>query len=171
MKISPRSDYPVGVRPMSVEMPAEVAGLYEGIYEVTLNNVVDIVFCPSLTDVAPPFRDELLPRDVDEITTAAQARLVSILFSPYSVTPNDSRNGGHERLPGKGVVFYVTESEFSSFTAELRELSERLGGRYPDQTVTDLAGHAVIRFVRETVITSPEFGPADRAMLQDETAG
>jgi hypothetical protein len=171
MKISPRSDYPVGVRPMSVEVPAGVAGLYEGIYEVTLNNVVDIVFCPSLTDVAPPFRDELLPRDVDEITTAAQARLVSILFSPYSVTPNDSRTGGHERLPGKGVVFYVTESEFTNFTAELRELSKRLAGRYPDETVTDLADHAVIRFVQETVIPSPDFGLADRAMLQDDPAG
>jgi hypothetical protein len=168
MKISPRSDYPVGVRPMSVEMPAGVAGLYEGIYEVTLNNVVDIVFCPSLADVAPPFRDELLPRDVDEITTVAQARLVSILFSPYSVTPNDPRNGGHERLPGKGVVFYVSESEFSIFTAELRELSERSGGLHPDRTVTDLTDRAVIRFLRETVIPSPEFRPADRAVLQDD---
>jgi len=170
MKISPRSNYPVGVRPMSVEVPADVAGLYEGIYEVTLNGVVDIVFCPSLTDVAPPFRDELLPRDVDEITTVTQARLVSILFSPYSVTPNDSRSGGHERLPGKGVVFYVTESEFTCFAAELRELSERLGGRYPDRTVADLAGHAVIQFVRETVIPSPALRPADRAMLQDDPA-
>src|SRR5687768_1678589 len=119
MKIGPRSDYPVGVRPMSVEVPADVAGLYEGIYEVTLNIVVDIVFCPSLTDVAPPFRDDLLPRDVDEITTATQARLVSVLFSRYAVTPNDSLSGRHERLPGKGVVFYVTESEFTGFTAEL----------------------------------------------------
>lgn len=164
MKVRPRSDYPVGVRPMSVEVPAGVAGLYEGIYEVTLNSVVGIVFCPSLADVAPPFRDELLPRDVDEITTPTQARLVSILFSTYSVTPNDSRSGGHERLPGAGLVFYVTESEFASFAAELRELS----GRHPDGTVADLAGHAVIRFVRATVIPSPEFGPADRAILQDD---
>ena len=171
MKVSPRSDYPVGVRPMSVEVPAGVAGLYEGIYEVTLNSVVGIVFCPSLAEVAPPFRDELLPRDVDEITTATQARLASILFSTYSVTPNDSRSGGHERLPEKGVVFYVTESEFTTFAAELRELSGRLGGRYPDGTVADLADHAVIRFVRATVIPSPEFRPTDRAMLQDDTAG
>jgi hypothetical protein len=170
MKVSPRSDYPVGVRPMSVEVPADVAGLYEGIYEVTLNGTVDIVFCPSLTDVAPPFRDELLPRDVDEITTATQARLASVLFASYSVTPNDSRSGGHEQLPGKGVVFYVTESEFTSFTAELRELSERLGGRYPDGTVADLSDHAVIEFVRATVIPSPQFRPADRAILQDATA-
>jgi hypothetical protein len=109
MKVRPRSDYPVGVRPMSVEVPAGVAGLYEGIYEVTLNSVVGIVFCPSLADVAPPFRDELLPRDVDEITTATQARLVSILFSTYSVTPNDApgrelhavgRAGAYPGLPG-----------------------------------------------------------------------
>jgi hypothetical protein len=131
--------------------------------------VVDIVFCPSLADVAPPFRDELLPRDVDEITTTTQARIASILFSPYSVTPNDSRSGGHEQLPGKGVVFYVSDAEFARFSAELRELSQRLGGRYPDQTVADLAGNAVIQFVRETVVPAPEFRPADRAMLQDDS--
>ena len=168
MKVTPRSNYPVGVRPMSVEVPADVAGLYEGIYEITLNNVVSIVFCPLLTDVAPPFQDELLLRDVDQITTAIQARLVSILFSRYSVTPNDSLSGGHERLSEKGVVFYVTESEFTCFTDELRQLSERLGALHPDGTVADLADHAVIRFVREIVIPSPAFGPADRAMLQDD---
>lgn len=164
MLISPRSDYPVGVRPMSVEAPPAVAGLYDGVYEVTLNNMVEIVFCPS---VPPPFDDALLPEDVDEITTPAQARLVSVLFASYAVTPDDARAGSEERLPGRGVVFYVGGAEFARYAAELRELSAELGARYPDRTVNDLSDHAVVRFLRETVIPAPEFQPADREMLHD----
>ena len=164
MKVSPRRDYPVGVRPMSAEAPAEVAGLYEGIYEVTLNNVVDVVFCPA---VAAPLRDDLLPRDVDEITDSTQARLVSILFSRYCVTPSEALAGKQERLPGGAVVYYVAEADFAVYAAELRDLS----GRYPDEAVTELTGHAVIRFLQDTVIPSPLFDAADRAMLQQDGDG
>ena len=169
MKVIPRTDYPVRVRPMSAGVPAAVAGLYEGIYEVTLNNVVDIAFVPSLSGIAPPFRDDLLPRDVDEITTPAQARLVGILFSPYGVTPNDALKGQRQRLSADRLVSYVAEAEFENYSADLHELSTRLGDLHSGVTVTTLTDHAVIRFLRDTLV--PMLDPADLAMLKDGTAG
>lgn len=176
MKVRPRADYPVGVRPMSTEVPTKVADLYEGIYEVTLNNLVDILFCPavSVSVAGPVFYNDLLPHDLDEITTTTQARLATVLLSSYTITPNDALRGHQELLVhddeanvGGGLVYYIAESEFEIYSSELRELSTQLGGLHSQVTVASLGNYAVIRFIRDIVVPSPKFDPSDRVMLQD----
>lgn len=173
MKVSPRSDYPVGVRPRSWEESEPVAELYDGIFDVTLNRVVDVVFVPDLLAIAPPFDDALLPRDLDEVFTQGQARLAAVLFGRYVVTPDPSRSGIQECFaraidtPGErtGVVFYVSSNKFARYADDLEKLSQRLGGLHPPGTVADLRGIAVIDFIEQTVLGSPAFRSEDAAML------
>src|SRR5690349_1968965 len=133
MKTSPLSDYPVRVRPASINEPDSVAGLYEGIYEMTLNSVVDIMFCPPVMELVP------LPEDLDEITSALQARLATLLISRYSVTPESSLRSL------EATIFYVSEREFEKFSGELHELSETLGDIHSTVGVTELLDYEVIR--------------------------
>ena len=173
MKVSPRSDYPVRVRPRSLEEGETVAQLYDGIFDVTLNSVVDIVFVPDLSSTMPPFDDAPLPLDLDDVSTQQQARLEAILFGRYVVTPNTGRSGTEERFaravdnPGEltGVAFYISPEEFSCYAADLEQLSHRLGALYPLGTVVDLRGHPAIDFIEHTVLGSPNFKSEDAAML------
>lgn len=173
MKVSPRADYPVGVRPRSWEESETVAELHEGIFDVTLNRVVDVVFVPDLSAIAPPFDDSLLPRDLDEVFTREQARLAAVLFGRYVVTPNTSRSGIQECFARAndttgertGVVFYISPDEFARYADDLGELSHRLGGLYPPGTVADLRGISVIDYIEQTVLGSPAFRSEDAAML------
>ena len=174
MKVSPRADYPVGVRAMRWEVPPEIADLYDGIFEVSLNSVIGVVFVPDLSAVAPPFDDNQLPRDLDTVTTVQQARLAAILFARYAVTPNDRLSGTQQRLPHPvpadsldpipgGTVFFIPSQDFATYTAELAEL-----GRDPG-TVSTLHTSAAINFLQTTVVLSPHFSPTDLAILRDPT--
>jgi hypothetical protein len=174
MKVSPRADYPVDVRLMYWEVPTNVADLYEGIYLVTLNNIVDIQFCPAVSAVDPLIHKDLLPWNLDEITTTTQARLATVLLSRYTITPNDVFRGQQVQLVrddeshvGGGLVYYIAESEFEIYSSELRELNSRRGGRSSQVTVSSLGNYAVVRFLRDIVVPSPKFRPSDKAWLQD----
>jgi hypothetical protein len=176
VKVNPRADYPVGVHAMRWEVPPAIADLYDGIFEVSLNRTVDVVFVPDLSSAGPPFDDARLPRDLDTVASPEQARLASVLFAGYAVTPNDQLQGTEQRLPAPvaaggddlgpgGVVFFTTAADFDRYAAELAELSGRLGGRHPTGTIADLEGYAVVAYLRSAVLTSPLVDPSDLAAL------
>jgi hypothetical protein len=181
VKVSPRADYPVGVRAMRWEVPPAIADLYDGIFEVSLNRTVSVAFVPDLSSVGPPFDDAQLPRDLDTIASPEQARLATVLFAPYAVTPNDQLQGTERRLPAPvavdgeemgpgGVVFFTSAGDFARYAAELAELSQRLGGRHPAGTIADLRGYAVAAYLRGTVLASDLVDPDDLAALADPPA-
>jgi hypothetical protein len=64
MKQSPTADYPVRVRPESWEHDPTQAGLYAGVYTVTLNATVDITFVPDLSRSAPPWDGRIPARAI-----------------------------------------------------------------------------------------------------------
>jgi hypothetical protein len=95
MKLSPRYDFLVSVRHQAWEEEPKVAPLYQGIFDVTLNHTIGIMFVPDLeknTNCWCP----ILPDNIDDITTNIEARLVSIALSKYSVTPNPLLAGQEE---------------------------------------------------------------------------
>jgi hypothetical protein len=173
MKTTPRSDYPVRVRPRVWDEPEPAAPHYAGVYDVTLNSLVDIAFVPHLTTPGPPFDPRALPDNFDLIDDPQQARLAAVLLAQYVVTPDPGRAGSvasFERIPDegpvRGVLFFVSPELFSVFERELGELSEMVGGLHPAGTVHYVADRAVIRFLREWVVTSDLFRPEDAALLQ-----
>ena len=65
MQVSPRSDYPVRVRPRGWDEEPAVAGFYDGVYDVTLNHMVTITFVPELGPRSRPLDRGALPADLD----------------------------------------------------------------------------------------------------------
>jgi hypothetical protein len=176
MKVSPRVDYPVRVLAQEWDEEPVRADLYRGLFAVTLNHVVEIVFVPDISEVAPPWDGGTLPADLDDVDTPAQARLASALLGRYVVTPNDAYAGDTAtfRWPSEadrpGTVWYVGSAEFARFAADLRQLSSVVGGRFTDTTVLDLRSYAVIRFI-EGLVGTPWFDPGDAAILGREAGG
>jgi hypothetical protein len=176
MKVGPKVNYPVGVRPQEWDEPNENAPLYRGVYAVALNHMVDISFVPDISAIAPPWDFGLLPDDIDTIDTADLARLATALFSSYVVTPNDRLAGTEDRISRTppddmqhvdlaGSVFYVTTEEFSRFAAELDDLTEIAGDPQPRARVDELRDRDVIAFIERRIVASPLLKPDHAEML------
>jgi hypothetical protein len=167
VKERPRSDYPVRVRPRKWDEDPQPNELFEGIYDVTLNFVVDITFVPAVT---LPYDHALLPEAPDDITTSEQARLWAILFAGCAVTPDDALAGTKAALPpvtygdgqtDSGVVVYVTGEQFERLAADLEAFGLDLFDLHSTTPVSELRGHPVIDFV-ETLVAD-----LDEPMLRD----
>ncbi|AEH07782.1 MULTISPECIES: hypothetical protein [Protofrankia] len=175
MKVSPKADYPVKVVHEPREHEPPVADLYEGVFAMLLNYVVNVTFVPDVSAAAPPWDDHLLPADFDEIASGVQARLVSAILGSYVVTPNETRADGEERFEWgqnsefgstSGVVFYVTPSDFARYAVDLVRLSEmNEDDFYARKTVSTLRGYDVVGFVERRVLASPWLLPRDAVML------
>ncbi|CAL9416364.1 hypothetical protein SUDANB95_01754 [Actinosynnema sp. ALI-1.44] len=170
MKVSPRADFPVSVRPWAWEAPEATAHLYDGVYLVTLNNVVSLAFVP---DSGPPWDDTGLPHDFDDITTPRQARVVAALSGGYAVAPHPELAGTAEPYEpagaGAGVVFYVTPEEFARYQDDLEALSATLGSVRSTETVSGLRDHEVVRFL-DRVVASGLLAPEDSRLLGQDSS-
>jgi hypothetical protein len=181
MKVRPRADYPVRVAPQEWEVDPPTESLYKGIFDVTLNRTVDIVFVPDVTAVAPPWDPTILPADMDDATTQEQTRLDAALHATYIVTPNPllahtdetlrwARSDTAETEPGieeatDGVVFYVSPAEFESYTSDLQALSAVVGRLHSNTPVSKLRHYSVIGFVQERIVGSPRLHPRHAELL------
>ncbi len=173
MKSVPRGDFPIRVRARPWEEPAELGRLYEGIYDVTLNSVVDIVFVPGPAFPGPPFDSSLLPWDLDSITTMEQARLAATVLARYVVTADGARAGAVAHFqrdvaseePSEGVVFFVDPDLFDWFSDDLAALSRHYGSTYPAGSISDLHDRAVVAFIEDTVLASGRLADSDAAAL------
>jgi hypothetical protein len=176
MKQSPTADYPVRVRPESWEHDPTQAGLYAGVYTVTLNATVDITFVPDLSRSAPPWDGRILPADLDALHTPEQAAYASALLARYVVTPNAARAGRVESFRPAGgaldggydedsVVRYVEPAQYADFVGDLDRLAVVVGSVRSDTPVSALRDHPVIRFVEDDIVAAPWFGRDDVVWL------
>ena len=176
MQVSPRSDYPVRVRPRGWDEEPAVAGFYDGVYDVTLNHMVTITFVPELGPRSRPLDRGALPADLDAIGSSADARLEAVLSAGRAVTPDADRAGTVEPLPVPawddgpdavpGTVFYVAPGEFSALVEDLDTLTAEHGALHSDTPVSSLRDHPAVRFVQQ-LIAHPAFGEQDLMFLRD----
>ena len=168
MKPSPQYDFTISVRRHSWEEEPEVAAWYEGIFEVTLNFTVNLMFVPALKREPWPPR---LPEDTDAVHTEQEARSIAISLSRYAATPDDSREGTEERFArdwsesGPGVVFYVTSQEFATFSEELARLADERPSVHSGWKVSEIPQLAVTRWLLTRVLASPSVSAKDLRML------
>jgi hypothetical protein len=172
VKIKPSANYTVGVRRREWEEDPPASPIYEGMFTITLNYSVPVVFIPE-TGVAPPWNDASLPPGLSEPTTVEQARLIEALTSDYVVTPHDALAGTEERFPRLTdadpdlltVVFYVGRDEFTRYASDLEQLSEVAGDLHSFTRVADLRGYGVIDFVERRIVASSWLMPIDAETL------
>jgi hypothetical protein len=171
VKVGPSSNYLVRVLREEWERP-DRPELYRDVFEVTLNHAVTVMFVPDVSAVAPPWDAGRLPAGLDDLATVEEARLASVLFSSYAVTPNADLAGTVERLtspPGDGdpaLVRYVTPAEFERYLADLDRLNHVAGSLHQvTLRVDDLRDHEVIQFLEREVVAAPWLRAADARML------
>lgn len=115
----------------------EYAHFHRGIFEVMMIDMLHATFIPTLPRAPDKWPPVLRPNvNVDIVESEEQARLFTVLFSEYIVTPNAELAGQKQFVPqpmpendyylGKnfpfGVVFYVTPEEFALFSSELLDI-------------------------------------------------
>jgi hypothetical protein len=141
MKPSFSSDFTVSVRHQTLEEPPEVAEFYQGIYSVTLNFLVNVIFVPELEIDVNHWLP--MPENVDNVSSELEARLFTLCFSDYIITPNSLKKGQQEIITLASavedakdthltsdvrVIFYVSPEEFATFSKELSVLAENTPG-------------------------------------------
>lgn len=164
-----RPDVLVRVRSRVRDEPDAVARLYDGIFDVTLNGSVDVVFVPSPGDGGSVLDQSLLPWNLDEVSTVDQARRAAVLFARYVVTPDDARAGSVVAVDGDDgthrVMFFVTADAFGRFAEDLAELDASIGGLRSAAPMSTLSDHPALEFVQRNVVRSELFDPQDLAAL------
>jgi hypothetical protein len=173
MKPGLNADYPIQVYPLSWDEAPAVAPLYDGVFGMILNFLVEIVFVPDVSAAAPPWDGHQLPANVDEVSTAEQARLAAALVANYAVTPNEARAGEVERFRWPAdegaradvVMRYVSPAEFARYSADLDHLSTIVSGTQSETPVSELRDYEVVRFVEREVVAAAWLQPGHAAML------
>jgi hypothetical protein len=179
MKVSPKADYPVQViTEENYEDDPSTGPLYRGIFRVVLNHMVAVLFVPETGVGAPNWDYRQLSAELDAVTTIEDARLATVLDATYSVTPNDARAGTEDRLEwpaqdtpvghfesSTGVIFYVTNSDFARYTADLQRLEGIVSDAWENEPVSRLRDYEVIRFIEERIVASLWLEPYDAMML------
>jgi hypothetical protein len=166
-------DFKLQVQHQPREEPASVASLYTGLFTVTLNDFVDVMFIPSF----PRTRENWslnIADDVEDVRSSHEARQFMAALSEYTVTPNDHRAGQQELIPlappllrrkpddpTTGVIFYVTQKEFIRFSQELAMMEEHTLSVYDCLPFSEVKEFESIQFILKQIVTSPHFSERD----------
>jgi hypothetical protein len=184
MKVGSDADYVLRIREESWDVRNELIPLYKGIYTFDLNQVVHVIFLPRVTAAGPPWSTDGLPRDAADFTTQEHARLLDVLTTQYSVTPDNERAGTVQQLdwpfpwppenisvsprdysPPIQTVFFVTTDEFNRLSADLEDLTEIAGDIHSMVRHSEVADHKAVRFVDERILDSPWLQPEHAASI------
>jgi hypothetical protein len=173
MKSILANDLKVLVWPEPLEHESEVSILYQGIYSVTLNQFVTIMFVPEvIRDIGtwPP----RLPECIDFPGSEEEARLWTIGLSEYVVTPNSmlaeseevlnlpNLSGGNDR----GVVLYVSQDEFKEFSKDLEEVNGMISNVHSKVDSSKIENLSFMKFIFSNVIASKNFEKKDLEILE-----
>ncbi len=182
MKPSLSSNFTLSVRHQIWEESPEVAKFYQGIYSVTLNFLVNVIFVPKFernVNHWPPS----LPENVDNVSSELEARLFTLFFSDYTITPDPLRSGQQEIITLASaaeevkntnsasdvkVIFYVSPEEFATFSQELCVLAEQTPGVYDYVKISEIKNLELAKFLLSCVINSSCFLVKDRNILARE---
>src|SRR5436190_15547597 len=116
MKPRPQYDFPLFVRRQTWEEEPGQAPYYEGIFDVSLNGIVSVMFVPAPARMVWP---PVLPRNAEEIQSEDEARAISIALSRFAVTVDDTRAGTERSFPrdwsesGAGLLHFVSAAQFA----------------------------------------------------------
>jgi len=173
MKPSPQYDFFIYVRRQTWEEEPSVSSYYEGIFDVDVNHSFNVMFIPALERrVWPP----MLPENTDEVKSAEEARLVCTALSRYVVTSHEAMSGREESFPRDcadsrlGLLFYVSEAEFSTLSSELSTLAEQRPSVHSGWKMSEIADLAVSKFLLSRVLASKNMAQEDLEMLMRKKA-
>lgn len=164
----------------SLEHSFEVSHFYEGIYSVTLNQFVTIMFVPKVNrdkQCWPPN----VPDCIDYPVSQNEAYLWTIGLSDYVVTPNPDlvdqeevidipsflgENHKANKSHRKGVIFYTSSEQFKIFSEELCDINTEIHSVHDKVILSEKSKFSFVDFIIHKVIPSPRFSKKDLESLR-----
>ncbi len=172
MKLGFRRDFAVQVRHQERDEEEEWGAIfYRGIFSVTLNQLISILFIPDFPRTAETWPPTIL-EGVDKVQSESEARLYITESADYVVTPDALLAGQQEVIPlpeipafgaingieaNQVVVFYVTPEQFARFSQELPLMEEQTYSVTQFVRVHKIAHFECIKFIQNCIISSPYF--------------
>ncbi|MGB0385134.1 MAG: hypothetical protein ACPGWR_09950 [Ardenticatenaceae bacterium] len=172
-------DFKVHVRHQEREEDPSVAPLYRGIFSVTLNDFVEVMFIPSFSRDTENWSLNIAD-DVEDVRSLSEARQFTAALSEYTVTPSDERAGEQELIPlapplpplrrepgdpTTGVMFYVTQKEFIRFSQELALIEEHTFLLNEYLPFSEAKEFECIQLILNHIVTSPHFAEKDSKIV------
>lgn len=177
-------EFKVQVRHQERDEDPSVARFFRGIFWMTLNSFVHVIFIPSF----PRERENWslkIADDVDDVRSLSEARQFTAALSDYTVTPDDDRAGQQELIPippppqisapgfrdematesRTGVMFYVTQKEFTRFSQELALISEHTFELNEYIPFSEAKDFECMQLILDIIATSPDFSQEDTKIL------
>lgn len=156
MKLGSSRNYLVSIYPDLWDVPHEHPQTWlTDVVEVSLHQIVTVVFVPDVSELAPPWSTAVLPPPDRPARSAGEYRLSRAMQGPYIVTPNPALAGTAEQLARPdawpGVVWYLTPADFRRRVDELMAVAAETS---PFAPVDRLRGHEVIRFIDADIVDS-----------------
>jgi hypothetical protein len=171
-KLTNEADFRIYVHPERWEYEAPEAEFFDGIYSVALNSHVRLSFVPDVSEICPPWSRDVLPDE--HISSERDARLVQILTTRYSVTPNARLAGTDEVIqlasgnpppgldpvgaelsgPRYGTVWYVAPDDWQPLMDELEHLMEEAYSDVHSVRFSQIAETRLARFLEERFLPS-----------------
>ena len=177
MKLGFKRDFAVQVRHQERDEEEKWGAVfYRGIFSLTLNQLITILFIPSFPRTAETWPPTIL-EGVDQVQSETEARLYATESADYVVTPDPFLAGQQEVIPmppippeqlaemgvtfeirpRQVVVFYVTHEQFARFEHELSLIAEQTYGIRHFVRVSKVTDFECIRFIENDIIESPYF--------------
>lgn len=169
MKPSPELDFYVSVRCQTWEEDPKVAFLYQGIFDVTLNHTISLMFVPKF-DIELDYLPLMLPDNVDDISMKSQARQITVALAKYTITPktNLTKLDDVYQISQEQVIFWVSDEAFQTFSEELLILAQEQPGVNSLRKISAIQQLSVSKFILEKVIQSKYFAKEDLQILGRE---
>jgi hypothetical protein len=179
MKLLLEGNFSVTVRHQIREELPETTEFYQGIYSVSLNFLVYIMFVPEL-EINPNNWPPVLPKNVDDVSSETEARLFTTALSKYTVTPHSLLAGTQEIIfipsanknmgysdsdSERAVIFYVSHQEFNAFSKELVALADRTPGVHDFVRIAAIEELEIAKFITSIVMNSQCFSAGDLEIL------
>ncbi len=179
-------EFKVQVRHQVRDEEPEIARFFKGIFWMTLNDFVNLIFIPSF----PRDKENWslnIPTSLEDVSSLDEARQFTAALSEYTITPSDKRAGQQELIPippppdisfpglrpdhkteesKTGVMFYVTPQEFIRFSQELAVIEEHTFMLYEYLPFEEVKEFECIQFITDTIIRSPHFTQKDMKMVK-----
>lgn len=166
MKVFANANFPIAIRDERFEHEPAVASLYEGIFSVHCNHVVEVRFVPAFRTASnwPPTKTFADSFDWDAPPDALVARWSVAMSSDIVVVPGDSAELAVVETPLDSALVHLVVVPFARFEELVRELHALLddrpliawrafgGGGIP---VAELESLWLVRFLRDHVLRPP----------------
>ena len=170
-------DFKVQVRHQERDEHPSIARFFREIFWMTLNDFVNIIFIPSFPHEQENWSLNITTY-VDDVRSLDEARQFTAALSDYTVIPDNSRAGQQEVYPKPpplppsrgvgprtGVMFYVTQKEFTRFSQELALISEHTFELNEYIPFSEAKDFECMQLILDIIATSPDFSQEDTKIL------